>query len=176
MAHKLFEGKTNRRTMVQEITIEKVSQENFHELIRLIEQLAAYEKQQPPDEKAQRRLKQDCLSEKPRFEAYLAKIDDQYVAYMIFFMTYSSYLALPTLFLEDIFVLEEYRRQGIGQKMFRFCVHEAQKRNCGRMEWTVYNWNKPAIKFYEKNDAQQLNKTYFRLNKNQIEHFDESGH
>lgn len=157
--------------MDQITTIEPVSQENFPEFLNLIEQLAAYEKQKPPDEKAKQRLKEDCLSKNPKFEAYLARNNNQYIGYMIFLMTYSSYLALPTLFLEDIFILKKYRRQGIGQKMFQFCVKEANKRSCGRMEWTVYNWNKPAIKFYEKNNAQRLNKNYFRLTRDQFDDF-----
>jgi len=83
-------------------------------------------------------------------------------------MTYSSYLALPTLYIEDIFVIEGWRRTGIGKKMFEFCARQAKNRGCGRMEWCVYNWNIPAIKFYRKLKATRLEKTYYRLDKKQI--------
>ena len=157
--------------MSQEVAFERVVDGTFDDFVYLVEKLAEYEKIDPPDDQAKLRLKNDCLSANPKFEAYLGRIDGKYVAYVIFFMTYSSYLALPTLYLEDIFVLEEYRREGIGQKMFQFCVKQAKERDCGRMEWSVFNWNKPAIKFYEKNNATRLDKTYYRSSRDQIENF-----
>jgi len=65
--------------------------------------------------------------------------------HLIFFHTDSSFHAKPTLFLEDIFVLEEYRRAGIGQEMFEFCIRKAAESGCGRMEGCVLDWNLPAI-------------------------------
>ena len=111
------------------------------------------------------------MSENPRFEAYLVKDQGQIVGYLFFYMTYSSYLALPTLFIEDIFVLEGLRGKGIGREIFRFCVQQAKERGCGRIEWCVYNWNTPAMKFYEKLKAIRLEKTYYRLIMEQMEHF-----
>lgn len=157
--------------MAEEIVFEKVDDGNFDEFFSLVEKLAEYEKQNQLDKQVKLRLKQDALSEKPRFEAYLTKLNNRYIGYFIFFMTYSSYLALPTLYLEDIFVLEELRGKGIGQKMFQFCIQQAKEKDCGRMEWCVYNWNKPAINFYKKNIATRLNKTYYRLTREQIEDF-----
>lgn len=157
--------------MAETIIFEKLNDENFDSFFDLINKLAQYEKQEPLDEQIKIRLKQDSLSENPRFEAYLAKLNNEYIGYFIFFMTYSSYQALPTLYIEDIFVLEEERRKGIGQKIFDFCIKLAREKDCGRMEWCVYNWNKPAINFYKKNNATLLNKKYYRLTKEQIENF-----
>ena len=157
--------------MSEELKIEKVKSENFESFLSLIDKLAEYEKSNPPDNAARKRLRQDALSNKSIFEAYLGKIKDEYTGYIIIFMTYSSYLALPILYLEDLFVLEKYRKQGIGQKMFDFCVKMAKEKDCGRMEWCVYNWNKTAIDFYEKNNANRLDKAYYRLNKEQIDSF-----
>lgn len=157
--------------MKQEVTFERVSDENFGDFVYLIERLAEYERQCLPDNKAKIRLRKDVLSDNPKFEAYLVSIDRKFVGYFIFYMTYSSYLALSTLYLEDIFVLEEYRRKDIGQKMFQFCVQQAKERGCGRMEWTVYDWNEPAIKLYRKIKATRLNKMYYRLDREQIENF-----
>ena len=61
--------------------------------------------------------------------------------------TYSSFLALPTLYLEDIFVLSEYRGHGAGAALFRATVAEAERRGCGRMEWAVLDWNRPGTGF-----------------------------
>ena len=161
--------------MKQGLTIVKLTEEKFDDFIHLIEKLAEYEKLDPPDDKAKIRLKKDGLSENPKYEAYLGMVDGKAVAYIIFFMTYSSFLALPTLYLEDIFVLKKYRRRGIGQKMFEFVIKQAKERGCGRMEWCILAWNKPAIKFYEKNKAKRLNWYFYRLTRDQIEKFPNIG-
>jgi GNAT superfamily N-acetyltransferase len=145
------------------IVIEKVNAESFNDFLGLINKLAEYEKLAPPDEEAKRRLRRDCLSDKPKYQAFIGKVGDKYVSYIIFFFTYSSFLALPTLFLEDIFVLEEYRRQGVGKRMFDFLKEQAISEGCGRIEFSVLKWNKPAQEFYEKNKAQRLEWFLYRL-------------
>jgi GNAT superfamily N-acetyltransferase len=145
--------------------IEQVTAENFDAFLGLIEKLAEYEKLTPPGEEGKIRLRRDCLSGRPRYQAFIWKINDKYVSYVIFFFTYSSFLALPTLFLEDIFVLEEYRRQGVGRKMFDFLKETAKHEGCGRIEFTVLKWNKSAQEFYEKNKAQRLEWYLYRLAK-----------
>jgi ribosomal protein S18 acetylase RimI-like enzyme len=145
--------------------IEKVSDKNFEEFLGLVSKLAEYEKLAPPDADARERLRVDCLSKSPKYEACLGKIGCIYVAYVIYLFTYSSFLALPTLFLEDIFVLKEYRRQGIGQKMFDLCRKKAIQKGCGRIEFIVLDWNKPAQKFYEKNKALRMDWSFYRLNR-----------
>jgi len=158
--------------MPKEITIEEISHENFNEFLYLIDKLAEYEKLDPPDQKAKHRLRVDGLYENPKYEAYLAMINDEYVGYIIYFMSYSSFVALPTLYLEDIFILKEYRKEGIGQKLFNFCVKKADEKNCGRIEWHVLDWNKPGIDFYEKNKAKHMsNWLYYRLTKEQFKDF-----
>jgi len=145
------------------IVIDQVDAKNFDEFLGLIDKLAEYEKLLAPDEEAKRRLRRDCLSDKPKFQAFVGKIGAEYVSYVIFFFTYSSFLAMPTLFLEDIFVLEEYRRQGIGKKMFDFLKETAKREGCGRIEFTVLKWNKSAQEFYEKNKARRLEWYLYRL-------------
>lgn len=154
--------------MNQKIVFERVVHKNFDDFISMVKKLAEYEKQNPPDNKAEYRLKKDALHDNPKFEAYLVKEQEKIVGYIIYYMTYSSYLALPTLFIEDIFVLEEWRRKGMGRKMFEFCVHKAKEKGCERVEWCVYNWNTPAIEFYKKLKATRLEKTYYRLDKKQM--------
>ena len=144
------------------LVIERVKRDNFDDLIRLVEELAKFEKLAPPDKAASTRLKRDILSRKPRCEAYLCRLGHEYVAYIIFYFTYSSFLALPTLYLEDIFVIKEYRRRGIGQGIFDFCVERARKEGCGRIEFTVLDWNEAAQRFYEKNGARRTNWYFYR--------------
>ncbi|MFN8007649.1 MAG: GNAT family N-acetyltransferase [Terriglobia bacterium] len=124
--------------------------------LELIDALAAYEKLPPPDTAAKERLIQDAFGPKPRFEVYLAQCSGRIVGYAITLETYSSFLALPTLFLEDIFVLSEFRKIGVGRSLFLHCVQEAIRRECGRMEWLVLDWNQLAIDFYSRMGARRL--------------------
>jgi GNAT superfamily N-acetyltransferase len=157
--------------MKPKVAIEKVSTANFDQFIQLIERLAEYEKLDPPDGMAKKRLKKDTLRKDPPFEAYLGRINGKAVSHLIFFTTYSSFLALPTLYIEDIFVLNEHRRQGVGKEMFRFCVKKAKEKGCGRVEWCVLTWNEPAIRFYEKNGGTRLGWYFYRMTSGQIDDF-----
>ena len=147
------------------VIIKEVNAETFDDFLGLIDKLAEYEKIVLPDEEAKRRLRRDCLSDKPKYRAFIGKIGEISVSYVIFFFTYSSFLALPTLFLEDIFVLDEYRRQGVGKRMFDFLKETAKHEGCGRIEFTVLKWNTSAQVFYEKNGAKRLEWYLYRVGK-----------
>ena len=124
--------------------------------LSLIDALADYEKLERPDAAARERLLLDAFGEKPRTEVYLAELAGRVVGYAITLFTYSSFLALPTLYLEDLFVLESHRGHGAGYQLFTHCVEEAHRRGCGRMEWQVLDWNRLAIDFYERLGARQM--------------------
>ena len=124
--------------------------------LALIDALADYEKLERPDTAARQRLLLDAFGERPRTEVYLAESEGCVVGYAITLFTYSSFLALPTLYLEDLFVLESHRGQGAGYRLFTHCVEEAHRRGCGRMEWQVLDWNRLAIDFYERLGARQM--------------------
>jgi len=145
------------------LEIKRVTAETFNGFLTLINKLAEFEKLTPPSEEAQSRLRKDCLSKEPKYEACVGKIGDKCVGYVICVYTYSSFLALPTLFLEDIFVDEDYRRRGVGQKMFDYCIKKAKQKGCGRIEFVVLKWNEAAQKFYEKNKAKCLDWYFYRL-------------
>jgi GNAT superfamily N-acetyltransferase len=157
--------------MSLKLRIEPISESNFNDFLFLVDKLAEYEKLTPPNEAARQRLKADGISENPKYEAYLGILAGQAVGYLIYFYNYSSFLALPTLYIEDIFILQEYRRKGIGQKMFDFCIQKARESGCGRVEWCVLTWNQPAIQFYEKNNAERLDWYFYRYEKEQIESY-----
>jgi len=132
------------------LTIERVSGHNIGDFLSLLVELALYEHLPPPDIEARSRLTRDILLYPPRFEAYIGTWRNQPVAFLSFFQTYSTFLARTTLFIEDIFVLSEYRKRGFGRELFSFCQNEARVRGCARMEWMVLSWNSNAIRFYEK--------------------------
>ena len=145
------------------VVIKQVNAENFDDFLSLIDKLAEYEKLDSPSQEAKRRLRQDCLSDTPKFQAFIGKIGDKIVSYVIYFFTYSSFLALPTLYIEDIFVLREYRRLGVGEKMFHFLKETAKREGCGRIEFSVLEWNTSAQQFYEKNKAKRLDWYLYRV-------------
>lgn len=122
--------------------------------------LANFEHLEPPDTRAKRRIVQDIYSKK-LVQLFLAHYGKEPVGYALYFYTYSSFLARPTFYLEDIFVLEEYRHKGIGRQLFLRCVEEAGRRGCGRIEFSVLTWNKNAINFYEKLGARRLDEWYY---------------
>ncbi|HEX6070027.1 MAG TPA: GNAT family N-acetyltransferase [Longimicrobiaceae bacterium] len=138
-------------------------------LLELVDALADYEKLPRPDRAARERLIRDGFGAQPLFRAYLGEVDGVPVAYAITFHTYSSFLALPTLYLEDLFVLPDARGQGVGGALFRHLVGEALRQGCGRMEWVVLDWNRVAIDFYERHGARRLTEWYtYRLDRERM--------
>lgn len=155
--------------MNDSFTIEKVTPDNFDELTGLIIALAEFEKLDPPDMEARARLRKDCFADNPRFESYLGYMDGIAVGYAIIFETYSSFLAKPTLYLEDLFVLPEYRKRGVGYSLFLFLASLAVERGNGRMEWQVLDWNENAINFYNRLGSSHLSGWYpYRLTEDEL--------
>jgi GNAT superfamily N-acetyltransferase len=147
-------------------------------LIRLIIALAEFEKLAPPDTDAQARLIEDSFSPHPRIEPWLAFVPEQPepVGYAIVLETYSSFLARPTLYLEDLFVLPEFRGRGLGNGLFQNCVTLANQRGCGRMEWTCLDWNTKAQCFYDTIGARRMSEWYlYRLTSDQLQKLHETG-
>jgi len=154
------------------ITIRRAQRADAPELLRLIVALAEFEKLSPPDAAAQERLLEDGFGPKPKFESWLAFCEGkpEPVAYSLLFDTYSSFLARPTLYLEDIFVLPEFRRRGIGTALLRHCVQLAHERGCGRMEWTCLDWNTKAQVAYEQLGARPMKEwLLYRMTREQLQ-------
>lgn len=139
-------------------------------LLELIRGLAEYEKLAPPDDAAQQRLVRDIFGDRPRLDAFLAYDGGAPAGYALVLETYSSFLAMPTLYLEDIFVLPRYRGRKVGSALFRAMVKEARDRGCGRMEWVVLDWNTSAREFYDRYGAERLSDWItMRLTRDDIE-------
>ena len=131
-------------------TVRKAVASDEPAIVALVDALADYEKLPRPTPEARTRLIHDMFGPTSRIDCFLAFADGYPVGYAIVLETYSSFLALPTLYLEDLFILEEYRQRGIGRALFKTALDEAKRRGCGRMEWTVLDWNQLAIDFYNK--------------------------
>jgi len=152
------------------VAVRKAKRSDAATLLQLIHGLAEYEKLPPPDPAAEKRLIKDIFSASPRLEAFLGEYQGEAAGYALVFETYSSFLALPTLYLEDIFVLPEYRHRKVGLHLFLAMVREAHRRGCGRMEWAVLDWNQLALDFYARMGARQMKEwQLFRLVRSDME-------
>ena len=138
------------------IAVRKARGEDAPGVLELVDALADYERLPRPDAGARERLLRDGFGPTPRFDLLVGERDGTPVGYALFFETYSSFLARPTLYLEDLFVHPDHRKCGLGLALFRAVASEAARRECGRMEWAVLTWNRLAIDFYERLGAVAL--------------------
>jgi GNAT superfamily N-acetyltransferase len=156
--------------IVPGLTVRPAVPADAETILRLVRGLADYERLPPPDKAAQDRLIRDMFSTPPRIQAFLGEYEGAAAGYTFVFETYSSFLAFPTLYLEDLFVLPEYRKKKVGYGLFVAMVAEAHRRGCGRMEWSVLDWNTSAIDFYKRFGATHLKEWHvYRLVRNDIE-------
>ncbi len=162
-------------------SLRRAVRDDAEALIGLIIALADFEKLPPPDTEAQARLIEHGFGDRPKFEVILAEWAEtpeeprKIVGYAFLFETYSTFLARPSLYLEDLFVLPDYRGRGIGSALLHECIMTAHARGCGRMEWTCLDWNTNAQAVYEKLGARRMNEWYlYRLTRDTIEELAES--
>lgn len=127
-------------------------------VLELIRQLAEYEKLSHRVTATPERLRQTLFPSdgNPCAHCILAYADGVPAGYAVYFFTYSTFMAKPGLYLEDVFVIPEQRKRGIGRALLLHLARLAHQRGCGRMEWTVLDWNRPAIEFYTSLGAQTL--------------------
>ena len=139
------------------MTVAPLSETRFEEFVELVCALADYEALARPDDSAVARLRADAFGDHRRFEAALA-IDEtgRAVGYAIWFEIYSSFQARPTIYLEDLFVLETARRSGAGGQLFDHVRTLGAQRGCGRMEWQVLSWNSLALDFYHRRNGEWM--------------------
>jgi len=116
----------------------------------LIRQLAEFEKLEHEVVLTEELLMAGLFGARPYAEAVLAEEDGHPIGFALFFHTFSTFLARPGLYLEDLFVLPERRGRGVGRALLAHLAHIALERGCGRLEWAVLNWNQEAIRFYER--------------------------
>ena len=134
-------------------SVRRATAADAESILKLVDALADYESLARPTSEAKKRLVTDMGK---RFDAWIAELDGKSAGYAFVFETYSSFLALPTLYLEDLFVLPEFRSRKVGLALFSEVVEEAKRRGCGRVEWTVLDWNELAINFYKRAGAAHM--------------------
>jgi len=127
-------------------------------IVGLVRALAEYEKLPPPDQAAEERLLRDAFATTPPRVQFWVAADErgEIVAYAACFETYSTFRARPSLYLEDLFVHPAARRRGLATSMLAHLREEAERRQCGRFEWTVLEWNQDAMALYQGIGAEIL--------------------
>jgi GNAT superfamily N-acetyltransferase len=126
-------------------------------ILRFIRSLAAYEQLLHEVEATEEKLRATLFGPRPAAECVLAFADKKTPAgFAVYFTSYSTFLARPGLYLEDLFVQPGLRGRGIGKALLLHLARLANQRGCGRMEWAVLDWNQPAIDFYERLGARRM--------------------
>jgi GNAT superfamily N-acetyltransferase len=151
-----------------ELTIIEAQPAHTPLILSFIKQLAIYEKLENDVVASEESIAYHLFEKKSAF-CVLAFEDEIAVGFALYFYNYSTFLGKQGLYLEDLFVKPEFRGKGYGKKILLQVAHTALKHNCGRMEWSVLDWNQPAIDFYESLGAAAMGEwTVFRLTEAQM--------
>lgn len=119
-------------------------------ILSFIRGLAEYEKLAHQCVATELTLRETLFGDRPFAEVLIARLDGTPAGFALFFHNYSTFLAKPGIYLEDLFVLPELRGKGVGKSLLIELAKIARDRHCGRLEWSVLDWNEPAIGFYQR--------------------------
>lgn len=142
--------------MPNAVIVRSATPKDIPALFQLIQALAEYEKLSHAVTGHPELLHQHLFGDRAFAQAIVAELENQIVGYILFFYTYSTFLTKPGIYLEDLFVLPEHRRQGIATRLLTHLAQRAVAEEYGRLEWSVLDWNQPAIDFYQRIGADIL--------------------
>lgn len=134
------------------VKIRKAVRDDTPIILELIKGIAEYEKLSDQVTANIEVLEKELFDEK-NANVILAYINDIPIGFALYFFNFSTFKGKKGLYLEDLFIKPEYRKQGYGNQMFDYLIQEAKRLNCGRMEWVCLDWNEPALEFYKKKKA-----------------------
>jgi GNAT superfamily N-acetyltransferase len=144
------------------LKIRPATREDAATIVDLITALAIYEREPEAVTATEADILRDGFGATPRFRCVIAEWDCQAAGFALWFYNYSTWQGRPGLYLEDLFVKPEFRGKGIGKALLLFLAKVASDENCGRFEWSVLDWNTPAIDFYESLGA-KLHREWLRM-------------
>ena len=147
-----------------EFMIQPATEADISTLLGLIRGLAEHVELSNHVEVTEERLQETLFGEHAHAEVLLATEGVSAIGFAVFFSTYSTFLGRPGIYLEDLFVLPQWRSKGVGTSLLASVANVALERGCARLEWSTLDWNQPAVGFYENLGAvQQSESTVFRL-------------
>ena len=133
-------------------------------ILAFIKKLAAYEKLSHEMVASEELLRETLFGARRTAEVAIGYFEDKPVGFVLFFHNYSTFLGRPGIYIEDLFVEESDRGRGFGRALLLYVARLAKERRCGRLEWSVLDWNEPAIHFYKKLGAVPMSEwTVFRV-------------
>ncbi len=133
-------------------------------ILELVQGLADYEKEPDAARATPDQIHKGLFGEKPAAECVIARFQGEPAGLALWFQNFSTWTGRPGLWLEDLFVRPAFRRRGIGRELLRHLARVAQERGFSRLEWSVLDWNQPAVDFYRSLDAEPMDQwTTFRL-------------
>ncbi len=135
--------------MRDRLIIKQAQESDIHIILEFIKKLADYEKLSNEVSASPELIKKSLFADSSNAHCLLGYANGQPVCFALYFYNYSTFLGKKGLYLEDLFVLDEMRGKGYGKQMLVNLAQIASENNCGRFEWSVLDWNKPAIDFYE---------------------------
>jgi GNAT superfamily N-acetyltransferase len=144
--------------------IEPATEKDVPVILRLIKGLAEYERLSHEVVATEESLRESLFGTRRVAEVLIGYAGEEAVGFAVFFHNYSTFLGRPGIYLEDLFVLPKWRRRGLGTQLLAYVAREAVARKCGRLEWSVLDWNEPAIQFYKNLGAQAMDEwTVYRV-------------
>ncbi len=141
---------------MKNLVIKKAEEKDVALILTFIKKLADYEKLSHQVTATEELLRENLFGKNSVAECSIGYFNDTPVVFAIYFHNFSTFLGKAGLYLEDLFVLPEYRNNGYGKEMLVYLAKLAVERNCGRFEWAVLDWNEPALEFYKKLGAEKL--------------------
>ena len=161
---------------VAEVRIRPVTEKDVSLMLALIKELAKYEQMADRVTATEEDLHVALFGPTPSAEAVLAVVGDTPVGYALFFHSFSTFLAKPGLYLEDLYVRPEFRGRGFGRRLLVYLARLARDQGCGRVEWSVLNWNELALRAYQLVGAVAQNEwTTYRLTGDALDRLADEG-
>ena len=155
------------------IEIRQASIEGSSLILKFVTELAIYEKAEHEVKATQCDIENSLFGSDSKTKAVICNIDNKPVGFAVYFFNYSTWLAKHGLYLEDLYVSSEHRGSGAGKALLKYLAKIALSNDCGRFEWSVLDWNEPAIQFYQSIGAKPQNEWVgYRLSGRSLEEFE----
>ena len=139
-----------------EFTVRAATENDVAIILSLIKDLAEYEHLSHEVQATSKGIRQSLFGERPVAEALIGEYAGAAVSFALFFYNFSTFLGKPGIYLEDLYVKPEHRSNGFGRRMLAHIARLAKERDCGRFEWSVLDWNEPAIRTYDRLNAKPM--------------------
>jgi len=151
-------------TEIPSFQIRAATKEDVPAILSFIKKLADYERLSHEVVATEAGLRESLFGRRRTAEVALGYFKREPVGFVLFFHNYSTFLGQPGIYIEDLFVDEAFRRRGFGRALLAYVARLAKERRCGRLEWSVLDWNEPAINFYKQLGATPMSEwTVYRM-------------